>query len=192
MDEKIHYYRLPPSWRETLIRYVISENEKHYGILKQGWIFEDEVAALCSEEQQYTHSHVFAALAGDKICGSIRICRKMPRQVFEYEKDEARLGSADGSLNEIADAYRQVSCKGTSDRFFLPSVLHRVRTAEFSIILGIVNESPDRQALSVVVHTTVYPPPAASVGNNRYIYLLKLWREFDPEKHGTLKAYVGR
>jgi len=182
MDKKIRYYRLPPSWREALISYVIDENEKHHGVGEQGRGFNDE----------YTHSQIFAAFAGDQICGTIRICRKMPRQVFEYEKDEARLGSADGSLNEIADAYRQVSCKGTSDRFFLPSVLHRVRTAEFSIILGIVNESPDRQALSVVVHTTVYPPPAASVGNNRYIYLLKLWREFDPEKHGTLKAYVGR
>ena len=86
MDEKIYYYRLPPSCRETLIRYVISESEKHYGALQQGWIFEDEVAALCAEEQHYTHSHVFAALAGDKICGSIRICRKMPGQVLPLEK----------------------------------------------------------------------------------------------------------
>jgi AraC-like DNA-binding protein len=46
--------------------------------------------------------------------------------------------------------------------------------------------------LTAVVHTTAYPPPAASVGNNRYLYLLKLLREFDPEEHGTLKAYVGR
>lgn len=86
MDKTIHYYRLPLSYTRALISYIITENYLHHGIHKEPAELESETAMLCAEEAQYTDSHIFGAMAGDRICGSIRICKKLPGQVLPLEK----------------------------------------------------------------------------------------------------------
>ena len=44
--------------------------------------------------------------------------------------------------------------------------------------------------ISVVAHQTVYPRPYASIGNNRYLYLIKLLESYNPDEKGTLQAFI--
>ena len=86
MNEQIQFCRLPLSFTEELIRFVVKENYQHYGIRKSPEEREAEIAVLCEEEAQYNDSYIFAATSGHRLCGTIRICRKLPGQALALEK----------------------------------------------------------------------------------------------------------
>lgn len=105
MDKPLRYYRLSLICIKELVSYVIRENYLHHGVQKDAAERESETAALCAEEAQYTDSHIFAAMAGNRICGTIRICKKLPGQVLPLEKmygiDVWTLVPADTSVYHI-------------------------------------------------------------------------------------------
>jgi len=86
MNEQIQFCRLPLSFTEELIRFVVKENYQHHGVRRSTEEREAEIAMLCEEESQYTDSQIFAAISDHTLCGSIRICRKLPGQVLPLEK----------------------------------------------------------------------------------------------------------
>lgn len=86
MDKPLRYYRLPLTCIKKLVSYVITENYLHHGVQKHVADLASETSVLYAEEAQYTDSYIFAAIADNRICGSIRICKKLPGQVMPIEK----------------------------------------------------------------------------------------------------------
>jgi len=112
--------------------------------------------------------------------------------VYTYGKDERPTmdaGERAATVQEMTEAYRRVAASAPSGRYFLPVLIHQISAAEFRIFLGVVNDGLERRTLTLVAHTTVYPPPAASVGNNRYGYLLRLIEAYDPDE-GALETFL--
>lgn len=93
------------------------------------------------------------------------------------------------TVAEIMQAYERVAASASPGRLFLPVVIHQVSTTELRIFMGVVNDGPEGRTVTVVAHTTVFPPPAASVGNNRYGYLLRLVEAYDSDE-GSLETFV--
>lgn len=112
--------------------------------------------------------------------------------VVTYGKEDPPPKSGDDqakTVQEMTEAYRRVAASAVSGSYFLPVLIHQVSAAEFRILLGVVNDGPESRTLTLVAHTTVYPPPSASVGNNRYAYLLRLIEAYDPDE-GALETFV--
>jgi AraC-like DNA-binding protein len=112
--------------------------------------------------------------------------------VYTYGKDEhptMPAGERAAVIRLIREAYDRMVATVPADRFFLPVHVHQVSDSEIRIFLGVVNDAPESRTLTVVAHTTVYPPPAASVGNNRYGYLLRLIEAYDPDE-GALETFL--
>ncbi|ROI10082.1 AraC family transcriptional regulator [Chryseobacterium sp. H3056] len=112
--------------------------------------------------------------------------------VYTYSKNEQPpipAGEEATIIRLITEAYDRMVPSVPADRFFLPVHVHQVSAWEMRIFLGVVNDGPERRIFTLVAHTTLYPPPAASVGNNRYGYLLKLIEAYDPDD-GTLETFL--
>ena len=90
----------------------------------------------------------------------------------------------------LTEAYQRVAGSVSKDRFFLPVHVQRIKSAEIQIFIGVVTKEQHHYTISVVTHQTVYPRPPASIGNNRYRYLLKMMEIYDTDEHGTVEAFV--
>ncbi|WHF51463.1 hypothetical protein QGN23_01110 [Chryseobacterium gotjawalense] len=113
--------------------------------------------------------------------------------VFTYQEAEEELTS-NGEYAEIVklltEAYQRMAGSVSKDRFFLPIHVQQISSEEIQIFIGVVTKEQYHYTISVVTHQTVYPRPPASIGNSRYRYLLKLLETYEPDEHGTLKAFV--
>jgi AraC-like DNA-binding protein len=112
--------------------------------------------------------------------------------IITYSKEEPSPmpgGAQATDVQEMTKAYRRAAASAVAGSYFLPVLIHQASAAEFRILLGVVNDTPESRTLTLVAHTTVYPPPAASVGNNRYSYLLRLIGDYDPEE-GALETFL--
>lgn len=113
--------------------------------------------------------------------------------VFTDQEAEEEL-TANGEYAEIVklltEAYKRVAGPVSKDRFFLPIHVQQISSEEIQIFIGVVTKEQYHYTISVVTHQTVYPRPPASIGHNQYQYLLKMLEMYDPDDHGTLKAFV--
>ena len=113
--------------------------------------------------------------------------------VFTYNETEEEL-TPNGEYAEIVrlltESYQRMAGSVSRDRFFLPIHVQRISAAEIQIFIGVVTKEQYHYTISVVTHQTVYPRPPASIGNNRYRYLLKMMGIYDPDEHGTVEAFV--
>ena len=113
--------------------------------------------------------------------------------VFTYREAEEEL-TPNGECAEIVklltESYERIASSASKDRFFLPTHVQRISSEEIQIFMGVVTKKQHHYTISVVTHQMVYPRPPASIGNNRYEYLLKMMEMYDPGEYATLKAFV--
>ena len=113
--------------------------------------------------------------------------------VFTYQDAEEELTSH-GEYAEIVklltETYQRVAGSVSKDRFFLPIHVQRISSAEIQIFTGVVTKEQHHYTISIVIHQTAYPRPYASIGNNRYRYLLKMMEIYETDEHGTVEAFV--
>lgn len=113
--------------------------------------------------------------------------------VFTYEGAEEEL-TPKGEYAEIVklltESYQRIAGSVSRDRFFLPIHVQQISSEKIQIFIGVVTKEQHHYTISVVTHQTVYPRPPASIGNDRYRYLLKLLETYEPDEYATLKAFV--
>lgn len=113
--------------------------------------------------------------------------------IFTYEQKEEQ-AITDGEYAEItkllSEAYQRITASISKERFFLPIYVQQINTEEIQIFIGVVTKKNQHYTISIVTHHTVYPRPPASIGNNRYRYLVKMLEMYDPAESATLKAFV--
>lgn len=113
--------------------------------------------------------------------------------IFNYQEREEQI-IAQREYAEIiqllTEAYQRVTATVSKERFFLPIHVQQISAEEIQIFIGVVTKRRYHYTISIVAHHTVYPRPAASIGNNRYRYLLKMIETYDPEVHGKLESFV--
>lgn len=162
MDKTIHYYRLPLSCTKELISYVITENYLHHGVKKEAAELESESAVLCAEEAQYTDSYIFAAMAGNRLCGSIRICKKLPGQVLPLEKmyglDISALVPGGASVYHIGRFAVSKGADGSGIRVFKTLMALALHVADKDPA-GTVFAECDRKLLRTVRHLGIEAEP---------------------------------
>jgi hypothetical protein len=90
----------------------------------------------------------------------------------------------------LTDSYQSIAGSVSKDRFFLPIHVQRINSAEIQIFIGVVTKDQHHFTISIVTHQTAFPRPYASIGNNRYRYLLKMMETYDPDDYATLKTFV--
>lgn len=114
--------------------------------------------------------------------------------VFTYQEAEEEEFTSNVEYAEImkllAESYQRIAGSVSKDRFFLPIHVQRISSAEIQIFIGVVTKKQQHYTISIVTHHTVYPRPPASIGNNRYRYLLKMMEMYDPDEHGTVEAFM--
>ena len=112
----------------------------------------------------------------------------------EEEEEEEEELTANGEYAEIVklltESYQGIAGSVSKDRFFLPIHVQLISSSEIQIFIGVVTKEQHYYTISVVTHQTVYPRPPASIGNNRYRYLLTLLETYEPDEFATLKAFV--
>lgn len=113
--------------------------------------------------------------------------------IFTYEQKEEHVVS-DGEYAEITklltEAYQRITSPISKERFFLPIHVQQISAEEIQVFIGVVTKKEQHYTISIVTHHAIYPRPPASIGNNRYRYLLKIMEIYDPDLHGTLEAFV--
>ena len=85
MINNIQFYKMSTENLYDLIHFVIKENHVHH---QEGLNPEDidpVTEALYHEEKQYLNSHIFTAMSGNILCGSIRIFQKTPHIILPLE-----------------------------------------------------------------------------------------------------------
>ncbi|MCZ2336999.1 MAG: helix-turn-helix domain-containing protein [Chitinophagales bacterium] len=113
--------------------------------------------------------------------------------IFTDQETEEEI-TAGGEYREIIklflEAYQHIAESALKDRFFLPVHVQQINSEEIQIFVGVVTKDQHHYEISVVAHQTVYPRPYASIGNNRYLYLIKLLESYNPDEKGTLQAFI--
>lgn len=108
----------------------------------------------------------------------------------EAEEQECPIGEYAEIVRLLTVAYQRIAGSVSNDRFFLPIHVQQISAEEIQIFIGVVTRKQHHYTISIVTHHTVYPRPPASIGNNRYRYLVKMMEMYDPDVHGTLEAFV--
>ena len=115
--------------------------------------------------------------------------------IFNYEEREGHVAVNEAYaeiVKLLTEAYQRVAASVSKERFFLPIHVQQINTEQIQIFIGVVTKKHNHYTISIVTHHTVYPRPPASIGNNRYRYLVKMMEMFDPDVHGTVEAFVDR
>lgn len=113
--------------------------------------------------------------------------------IFTYEEIEGQMIPNEESaeiIKLLTDASRRVTASVSKDRFFLPIHVQQISAEEIQIFIGVVTKNQHHYTISIVTHHTVYPKPPASIGNNRYRYLVQMLEMYDPDESATLKDFV--
>lgn len=165
MNKPLSYFRLPLTCIKELVSYVIRENYLHHGVQEDAAELESETAALCAEEAQYTESHIFVAMDGNRICGSIRICKKLPGQLLPLEKmsciDISTLVPDCASVYHIGRFAVSKGADGSGIRVFKTLMALALSVADRDLAATIFAEC-DRKLLRTVRHLGI---EAEAIGN---------------------------
>ena len=112
--------------------------------------------------------------------------------IFTYTEEEPDIPTNGFSeiVKLMTDAYQRIAHTLSKERFFLPIHVQQINSEEVQVYIGVVRKEQDYYTISIVTHQTVYPRPSASIGNNRYQYLLNLLETYEPEENASLKSFV--
>ena len=158
----------------------------------------------CSQERQYISSETILSQTTEIVQNYIRLFKTLhflDEQtqyyhhgfIFTYQEAEEEITASEDHIEIIKlllKAYQRIDKSGLKDRFFLPIHVQQINSEEIQIFIGVVSKDQHPYTISVVTHQTVYPRPSASIGNNRYRYLLRLLETYDPDEQGTLEVFI--
>lgn len=112
--------------------------------------------------------------------------------IFTYQEEEQDIANEEYSeiVKLLTEEYQRIAGSFSKDRFFLPIHVQQIGSGEIHVFIGVVTKKQYQYTISIMTHQTVYPRPPASIGNNRYRYLLKLLETYEPDECATLEAFV--
>lgn len=111
--------------------------------------------------------------------------------ILTYHPEESETcGDYPDCVHLIKEVYECVAGSVSRNRFFLPIHIRQISSNKIHLLIGVVTKEQHHYTISVVAHETVFPHPPASIGNNRYLYLLPLLKEYALGEQGSLKIFL--
>lgn len=85
MANHVQYYMMGKANLYDLIHFVIKQNHAHHQEVLNSQDLDSVIQPLFCEERKYSDPHIFCAMSGKVLCGSIRIFKKTPDLTLPLE-----------------------------------------------------------------------------------------------------------